>query len=400
MPDLQAFIQIVKISRRQGGTWPYLLKEGLPLVLPNLWIEETCLGRGANTAEAYLRDVSLIYAWATKKGVSVEKRLSSLQGFTGPETQAIAREICTTRSGKNASKATCLRRFESVRSFINFGFEYYTEVNRSTLSEQAQGEKNLKKQLTKLYRLVRRYMNEAKPGTKSTDLEPLEFQIIEDIIHPDSPKNPFSSKNVKIRNYCIIHVGIETLARRGELVLIEIDDLDLSAQPTITIKKPSDNNKFKRSDGASLKTRGRTVPISKSLANVLRDYLTEVRPEFLRPRRPSKSLFLSDRDGRRLSAYTVNLILNVIAKQQDVVLLQKRLHPHGLRSTGSNEMRRVLTAAEASAMELAEALEYAGGWSPGSPHPNEYSRTAMSERLGSLLRKGSRKYEGDGGNDD
>ncbi|KWS34322.1 tyrosine-type recombinase/integrase [Pseudomonas syringae] len=387
MPHAFPIIELRKSNRREGGPWPFLLKDGLPLVLPNLWVEESCQQSRQNTAEAYLRDISLVYKWAVKNGVSVEDRLGSLKGFTSPETRAIAYEICTTRAGKNASKATCIRRFESVRNFINFAFDYYLEINKSNLSEQAQAEKNLKKQLRKLRKHIRHFANEAEPGQKSTDLDPSDLEVLEEVIHPHSTKNPFKSHTVRVRNYCLIHVAIQILARRSELVLLEIEDIDLSAKPTITIKKPDINNRFKRSDGASLKTRGRAVPITQWLAEALREYLSEIRTELLRPRTPSKALFISSRDGRRLSAYTTNQIIEQVANQADIVSLKKRLHPHALRATGSNEMRRNLTEAGATPLEINEALTYAGGWSNGSAQPDEYSRTAMSERLGKLLRK-------------
>ena len=53
---------------------------------------------------------------------------------------------------------------------------------------------------------------------------------------------------------------LETLARRGEVVLIELDDVDLGPSPTIRIKRPSDINRERRLDGASLKTRGADSP--------------------------------------------------------------------------------------------------------------------------------------------
>ncbi|POP66880.1 tyrosine-type recombinase/integrase [Pseudomonas syringae] len=389
-PTLPTIIEIRKVTRRDGGFWPFLLKDGLPLVLPNLWVEEYCQQSRQNTAEAYLRDISLVYAWALRLGVSIEDRLSALTGFTSTEIRAIAHQFCTTRTGNNASKATCIRRFESLRSFLKFSFDYHLEKNHSTLSDQGQAEKNLSKQTNMFRKHMRRYANEAEPGRKSTDLTPTELKVLEEIIHPNSVKNPFRSHIVKVRNYCLFHVAIQTLARRGELVLLEIDDVDLSDKPTITIKKPNENNKSKRSDGASLKTKGRMVPITTSLAGVLHEYLTEIRTKSLRPRVPSKALFLSTRDGRRLSAYTINQILEIVMKQADIALLNKRLHPHALRATGGNETRRMLTEAGADPLEINELLTYMGGWSHGSSQPAEYSRTAMSERLGSLLRKHSK----------
>ncbi len=77
---------------------------------------------------------------------------------------------------------------------------------------------------------------------------------------------------------------LETLARRGEVVLIELDDVDLGPSPTIRIKRPSDINRERRLDGASLKTRGRIVPITASVAAVLNEYISDHRPKLIKPK--------------------------------------------------------------------------------------------------------------------
>jgi integrase len=389
-------IRLRKITDPEGRVRPYLVRDGIPLVLPNLWIDEVSSSAGPNTADAYLRDIALVYRWAATDGCVLEDRLRRLQGFSSREIYAVAEELCRTRLKKKASRATCTRRFESVKSFLRYCFDFFIEINRLSLSDQAQAEKNYTKQIMSLRRLIRRHINSAQFGSVSTELSNSDLAVIESIIDPDSTKNPFKSRNIKIRNYCLFHVAIEILARRGELVLLEVEDVNAFGDPTITIKPPSVNNKFKRLDGASLKTRGRMVPITNKLARNLREYLDIVRPQFLIPRRPAKALFLSARDGRRLSSYTINQIIKTIASHPDVVEMEKRLHPHALRVAGANLVRDKITAAgKSSGMEIVDALSYLGGWAQDSNMVAKYSRASISERLGFILRGGKSGSDND-----
>jgi integrase len=180
---------------------------------------------------------------------------------------------------------------------------------------------------------------------------------------------------------------LETLARRGEVVLIELNDVDLGPSPTIRIKRPSDINRERRKDGASLKTRGREVPISASLAASLNEYISDHRAKLLKPRRPCTALFVSSRDGRRLSARTVNTVLRTVAACLGLPKFSTRIHPHGLRSTGANIARKRFENSGAPSINVKDALAYLGGWSPNSESVQQYSRQAISDRLGEIIRK-------------
>lgn len=385
-------IEMRKFQRPSGHLWPYLLSDGFPLILPNLWIDELGLSARPNTLEAYLRDISILYRWASETGISIEARLESLKGFSAAETRKIVSLLCQTRSGSPASQSTCARRLEAIRSFIDFAFDFFIESGRVTLLEQAQAERNRSRQLRKFAKQVASNANSGAAPIPSTDLSPPDIEILDAVLHPISELNPFRGQHVRMRNYCIFHVLLETLARRGELVLIELSDVDLGSKPTIKIKEAPVSARNKRRDGASLKTLGRQVPISTKLANLLENYICEVRDSFLRPRRPSAALFLSDRDGRRLSAYSVNHIMDRIECVPEVAALKKRVHPHGLRSTAANQVRRrIAQAGRSSGMELHESLSYLGGWVQGSPMVQRYTRSAISERLGEILRNEVKK---------
>ncbi|MDO3384530.1 hypothetical protein QWI17_01620, partial [Gilvimarinus sp. SDUM040013] len=145
----------------------------------------------------------------------------------------------STKRGAGASQSTCTRRLEAVKSFIDFSFEHYVELNRLGLLEQSQAEKNKAKNLRNLQKKITKIAYQSEPPLPATPLDSGGQALFKGVLSPDDFRNPFQSKQIQARNYCLFLVMLETLARRGEVVLIELDDVDLGPSPTIRIKRPS-----------------------------------------------------------------------------------------------------------------------------------------------------------------
>ena len=386
MPDVP-FCEIRMIRTASRGLRPYLLVGGIPVILANLWAEDLLHRSRLNTVENYLRDVAIAYEWALSRDSPLEGKLERLAVFSSTELTSLAECLCSTKRGAGASQSTCARRFEAIKSFIDFSFEHYVELNRLNLLEQYQAEKNKARNLRNLEKKVTKIAQQSEPPLPATPLDSEAQALFRSILSPDNFRNPFKSEQIQARNQCLFMVMIETLARRGEAVLIELDDIDLGPSPTICIKRPSDINRERRKDGASLKTRGRIVPISASLATRLNDYISDHRFKLIKPKRPCTALFVSSRDGRRLSARTVNTILRACVASLDAPNFPTRIHPHGLRATGANVARKRLENSGAPRINVKEYLAYLGGWSPSSESVERYSRQAISDRLGEIIRK-------------
>ncbi|KKX59707.1 integrase [Pseudomonas putida] len=386
MPDVP-FCEIRMIRTASSGLRPYLLVDGVPVILANLWAGDLLQKSRLNTVENYLRDVAIAYEWALSRGSPLEGKLERLAVFSSTELTSLAERLCSTKRGAEASQSTCARRIESIKSFIDFSFEHYVELNRLSLLEQSQAEKNKNKNLRNLHKKVIKIAQQSEPSLPATPLDSSEQALLKSVLSPGDSRNPFNSVQTQARNHCLFLVMLETLARRGEVVLIELNDVDLGPSPTIRIKRPSDINRERRKDGASLKTRGREVPISASLAASLNEYISDHRAKLLKPRRPCTALFVSSRDGRRLSARTVNTVLRTVAACLGLPKFSTRIHPHGLRSTGANIARKRFENSGAPSINVKDALAYLGGWSPNSESVQQYSRQAISDRLGEIIRK-------------
>jgi len=368
-----------------GFLHPVLTTEnGRPLVLPNLWADDLMRYRRLNTARSYLIDLLVVYQWAQSTAIDIHHRISSLTGFRRMEIQRLIKALFMTSKGMPASSQTGYRRVQAIRSFFGFAFDVYCDL---LVDPQARrdGEKVKERVLAYIAKYGDIHRSCPTGGRPATSLSVAEIETVSGALHPASPANPFADHAVRLRNFCIFLVAKEIWLRRSELVLLEVSDLNLGANPTIRIKWPSQKNLQKRRDGAGFKTNAREVPISDALAQALAFYLRTARDSFLKPLTVSTALFPSKKDGRRLSSGTVNTILAAVQRIPEVAALGKRIHPHGLRASGADEFHRHGTASNTA--NLRDCMEYVGGWAPGSPMPAHYAKKSVAEQVNKMVRK-------------
>ncbi|CAE1139594.1 tyrosine-type recombinase/integrase [Xanthomonas euroxanthea] len=369
-----------------GRLRPYLLLGGIPLLLPNLWISGLPTRR-ENTLDAYLRDLVPLFRWARESALNIEDRLRRGVGFREFELSQIAERMTKTGSGHAYAISTINRKIEALRSFFEFAIDYSSEVSDASLEHSNLFRTSFEAQQKKLFKKMRAHKNESPEPGQSEELTEEQIRIILAVIHPLSDTNPFSSMSVRVRNYCIVRVAIEVLARRAELVLMEVADVILSKNPELTIKSPGAGFRSKRRDRASMKTRGRTVPITSSTAAALTLYIEEYRDQLMKSRRPTTALFVSNKDGRRLTVGAINQILSVVSAAPEVALHVPRLHPHSLRVAGANRARREMRNGGVSTIDQIESLSFMGGWRQESPMVRKYTRVAISENLKIVINK-------------
>lgn len=377
-------VTLRRILVQGQGRRPYFLFGGRPLVLPNLWLEE--LSVRENTLDSYARDVLKVYRCAIEHEIDLIRGFSSPKGFTRATLKRFATALTTKSDGQTASQSTCKRRLEATRSFFEFGFRFFLETRELTAVEMDVVDKTSQRQRRQLATLVEKKLNGAPSLVQTKSFTAEEMDLIWSVLHPASELNPFASHEVRVRNYCLVRAAIPTLARRSELVLLELDDVNLGINPTITIKQPSFGNRMKRRDGADLKTGTRVVPIEKDLAEALDYYIEEVRDKLLRKGRPCRNVFVSAKDGRRLANQTVHAICAALSRVPEIAALGKGFHPHMLRTSATNAASELL-GANAASHERHELLAYMGGWSDASRMPNYYAAASIRRRLQHVLNK-------------
>jgi site-specific recombinase XerD len=383
-------LALIRLST--GAYHPVLAEAGCPLVLPNLWADDLALTARFNTVKAYLGDVLQFYRWARKSDINPYMSFDRLKGFSPAALKSLAVYMTTRHDGSRLSRSSCERKCTSIKSYFAFCFDYFIAKRTLTLLEQRQAEKNRDANQHRLDKLFKMRSREGELESSTLSLSDEHAALLEHTLNPASKKNPFSGDVIRVRNYCMWRLMLATGARRAEIALLELDELSLGLRPTVTFRKPSEAASSRRRDGASLKTQPRVLPLSNSLAELLETYLEDWRGQLVNTRRPSPAVFLSARDGRRLSAGALNTILNMAATAALDGGLDPKVHPHRLRTTAMNALsRRARDKDGRVSPEFRDQLIYFAGWGPRSNMPLTYTREAISDALGMLLRNPSKK---------
>lgn len=102
------------------------------------------------------------------------------------------------------------------------------------------------------------------------------FEHLMTVVREDSPDNPYKNPGIRKRNALMFDVMYETGMRSGEILGIQIEDVDFQLGK-ITVVRRHDNPIDPRLRQPVAKTLERHIPISMNLAKKLRDYVMEVR---------------------------------------------------------------------------------------------------------------------------
>lgn len=135
-----------------------------------------------------------------------------------------------------------------------------TNMNKSLLANKPKGNKG--KGLA------------ADPNSKSAP--PEAFSRILEIVKEDSPDNPFKGTDVKLRNAIIFEVMNTTGMRAGEILALQIDDINFHDN-AISVVRRHDAIEDPRKRQPVAKTRARRILISATLTERLKNYIMENR---------------------------------------------------------------------------------------------------------------------------
>ena len=337
------------------------------MVLPDLWISSLPQIR-PNTARAYLNDVRLLLVAANRQGIDLFAIARGQRRLLAREARDIAKEA-TSRNDKERARSSIERIAISINSFLGWLIDRHDPIANPRGKRTAAASRSL------LSSAIRSQCNSSDdPGT-SADLSAEALRSIRR--HLPIPSDVTDKQSaIALRDRALFELTLATAGRRSEIVLLELGDVDLPEE-TVTFKQPSTTNLRARRDRAGLKTRGRCLPIPEWVADLQHRYLEEARPLLEVRRRPSRALFLSSRDGRRLSAGHLNTLLHrITARSQST----DRLHPHALRKAGLNIVKEGLVK-NVSRSELQQHMCYFGGWSDRSEMPKHYTQRQIIDGL-------------------
>ncbi|CAE6708587.1 Tyrosine recombinase XerC [Paraburkholderia nemoris] len=354
-------------------------------------------GRAANTIHGVSTALALLYRELGKAGIDLLERFRKGEFLTVPELNRIADaaqywvsdlsyedadsrgsaniiDIKRIRMRRNAAvedataviAATQANRIRYIADFLNFLSTYIGATLSAALRQNLALESAHALQAFRAQ--VPQVSKRAKLGAREGLSREDQDRLLK-VIRLDSPDNPWERGYVRYRNLLIVVLLLATGMRRGELLGIQLEDLD-PRQPKLRIIRRADAGEDPRRIQPNTKTRDREVELRPNIMRAVWTYIRHHRKK-IKAARKHPQLIVAD-DGQPLSLASIDKIFAQL--RAACPGLPVRLTSHVMRHTWNERFSE-----EAGLMGLTDAVEEKArneqqGWADDSKSASTYTR--------------------------
>ena len=361
---------------------------GQPLWWPMLYVTTQLrnVGQSAATMEAALRAIDVLLQYAEESGISFEDRILTRQYLTVYELDALC-DWGQRTVGRIAPRSTG-QRVRAVSPAHHYGRLSWIANYLEWLAVAVYGNRRTHdddKAIATIVRGIRSRRPSRKRSGHQVDRALSDEQRVRllEVIDPDDPHNPWEDRNVAERNAVAVLMLLYLGMRRGELLAVQVGDIDWQAQ-NLAITRRADEPDDPRMRQPRTKTRPRRVNVFPELLGRIDRYVRGARRR-TRGAYAHRYLLVVHRkgpyEGDPLSEAGLTKVFSDL-KHCDPLL--QRLHPHALRHTW-NLLYSEAADAKREAEGLSEAAEEAArtqqmGWEPGSAMAQVYNRRHIERK--------------------
>ncbi|MCU8004807.1 MULTISPECIES: tyrosine-type recombinase/integrase [Shewanella] len=190
----------------------------------------------------------------------------------------------------------------------------------------------------------------ADPNTKAPP--PKAFERILSIVKETSPDNPFKGEDVKFRNAVIFEVMEATGMRAGEILALQIQDIDFQ-QGKVAVVRRHDAIEDPRKKQPVAKTNERSIPIAKTITDRLREYIMDRRASIPSARK-HPYVFVTHKHGKyHGSPISNSTFVNRVLKPAVAIHpeLLEEITRHGFRHNFNYRLSKKIDAINKAAKE-------------------------------------------------
>lgn len=280
--------------------------------------------------------------------------------------------------GEVSSNTTAIRLFY-IRAYLNWHIQVRALRLDTSLAIRAD--------ILEHGKLVDRAIREKTPNaTGNSNGERLGLTVeaqhlLLQVIEPNHPLNPWTSRHAKVRNALIVHMLLELGVRRGELLGIRTRDIRAQSQE-VNIELRPDDKDDPRLYEPNGKTKGRILAVSAQLLRRIASYVQDVRYD-IKPARKNPFLLVAS-TGEPLSISGFNKLFTPL---QDSTPELKMVIPHLMRHTFNDNMVGELENSGMDDAQIVEVLCRLNGWSDRSNMPFKYTKRSGEAKATAALRK-------------
>ena len=387
--------RIVKCVWESGERYAMLVEAetGMPTWWPTLFVTTQLRnpGKSVSTMEAALGAIQVLLTWVKDRGIDLEQRFLTGQFLEAGEIGDLCRFAQRTTNGKGiVAPAQHYNRLTYIASHLEW---LATEVlgNRGSIACDKAIERMRTMVLAQRPKWQQGYSHTNR-GIGEGVLKPLM-----EVTVPDHPDNPFSNRRAAARNRLILQVLEETGMRKGELLGIQVQDINWSSG-TVSICRRHDDPHDPRRNQPRAKTEERELVLTRDLLEALEEYIRNER-RWTTGAKTHRYLFVVHRkgkyEGRPLGTSGLERIFGTLRAAR---ALFRELHPHAFRYWWNWKFSRAMDAmpekGQVSPKEQAEIRCYQMGWTKGSKMAAIYNRRFIEQKAKDVGLKMGKKTPG------
>lgn len=351
--------------------------------ISSCWLNSLANRDRSNSKIAKASDLTIFFEWYEKELGSLSANILSLSPPPIYLAESLLKHISTPLTGKTfLSPETIRRRSSTIAQFLRYSYsQVASEKAHNVRSQKCIDDLNL------FIRIIcRPTYSRKEESTNRTNHEEV-CNVITSLIKQSEKCVSTSAYTKHVRDTCIVWLLAETGIRRSELCTLTLDSIEInSSRPSITVRSNKSPEVSPRRQITSVKTRGRTLPISRRLALLLEEYVDNCR-NLIRERSHSTwstYLFLSLRDGAPMSPSTIYSIVSCAFDQHST--LKSKVSPHDLRTYSISRLREqaISTSNDGNLWIGKDIVSYVGGWSPTGQMAAYYTKSVVRHRLNEL----------------
>jgi len=375
------------LVRSDGERLPVLLDRvtGQPLFDPTVYVVSQLRGRAANTIHQRLAALQVLFRFCATRDVDLARRVETGQLFAAYELDALVAMASaqaevgprTNRFRKRGlSRETAANRLRACRSYLSWlmnrrlhqlahsGADYsaYQIARDRTLSDFAA-------------RLPSVRLNNAKRRGLTV---PQRGALLE-IVAPGSQKNPWLGKSAQVRNFLIVRLFYDLGLRRGELLALRLEDVNVRECRISILRRPDDVRDPRRRQPVA-KTEERILEISNELAGEISNYIVQIRSAVPAARRHGYVFA----DVHRGAPLTVSALDKLFNKLRSLNELPDDLTSHVLRHDWNDRFSLLMDQKRVKPADELRLRKYLQGWRwDGSAQ--RYNRRHVERRANEAL---------------
>ena len=252
-------------------------------------------------------------------------------------------------------QGTVASRLRYIAKFLEFLSTYVRQDLSKDLAREL--DRATKTGLNTLNALIPSVSNKTALGQRE-GLSRDEQEQLEDVVHPDSPLNPWQREYVRHRNHLIVKLLLATGMRQGELLGLRIADFSPQTQKLKILRRPDKKDDLRKIE-PNVKTLEREVALSPSISKLLSQYIA-VHRQGIKEARKWPQILVSE-DGQPLTGSSIEKMFQSLRKVLPECSV--KLTCHVMRHTWNERFSEYADEAGITNAEEERARAEQQGWS-------------------------------------